>query len=210
MIDKKKADKIKEIIGDDKIGLDDDIKAAQEIGMLKGDKPKELIKALMEKQDDNDNDDDDDLPIFVPQKTGKYRIDEKQFALMFLEVFQHENIDTGEFTPKYRSVSRMLGIPRTTLKSWWDKKEELEEQHSALMDGGIRFISTSLMVESIRMLQALNTVDYKEMFSDPKSFKNYITLLNTMMNKVRLFTGKSTSNVEHRGLVALVTPEEEE
>jgi|TARA_R100001530_G_scaffold55161_1_gene40549 hypothetical protein len=204
MIDEKKADNIKMIHNEDKLGIDDDINKAQGIGMLKSDNPKKLIRELT---NINEEKPDDDIPIFVPQKSGKYRIDEKHFAIMFMEVFQREDEETGELIPKYVNVEKMLGIPRNTLKGWWEHRLELETQQSALVEKGMKYVSTALMVELIRMLQALNTVDYRNMFDNPREFKNYITLLNTMMNKARLFSERSTSNVEHK--VALVIPEDD-
>lgn len=206
-MDKAKADKIKEIHEEDKMGLDDDVASAQSIGMLKGDDPKKLLRNLTKLEQEKSNS-SDDIPIFVPQKEGKYRIDEKHFAIMFMEVFQREDEKTGDFIPKYKNVENMLGIPRNTLKGWWLKRLELQTQQSALIDKGMKYISTALMVELIRMIQALNTLDYKDMFDNPREFKNYITLLNTMMNKVRLFSERSTSNVEHK--VALVIPEDDD
>ena len=204
MIDEKKAASIKLIHNEDKLGIDDDINKAQGIGMLKSDNPKKLIRELT---NINEEKPDDDIPIFVPQTSGKYRIDEKHFAIMFLEVFQREDEETGELIPKYVNVEKMLGVPRNTLKGWWEHRLELEKQQSALVEKGMKYVSTALMVELIRMLQALNTVDYRNMFDNPREFKNYITLLNTMMNKARLFSERSTSNVEHK--VALVIPEDD-
>lgn len=188
---------------------DEDIKQAKSIGLLKSKEKSaksEVIKDLYDIETEDD-DDDDSIPIFLPGSRGKYRIDEKHFALMFLETFQGEN-ENGEIVPKLSKVSRMLGIPRSTLAGWWRKRADLEAQQSALIQKGMRYVSTSLMVELIRMIQALSTVDYTAMLEKPREMKNFITLMNTLMNKVRLFSDKSTQNVAHK--VALVVPELED
>ena len=57
-------------------------------------------------------------PLFQTKK-GQYRIDEKHFALMFMETMQKENTE-GDLIPRYQVISRMLGIHHNTLKNWWD------------------------------------------------------------------------------------------
>tara|TARA_R100000353_G_C6497522_1_gene193344 strand:+ start:692 stop:1273 length:582 start_codon:yes stop_codon:yes gene_type:complete len=146
-------------------------------------------------------------PLFEHKK-GEYRIDEKHFALMFMETMQKENSE-GDLIPRYRTISRMLGIHYNTLKNWWDIKDELQAQQSALVSEGMKYVSSALMTELIRMLQALNQADYVKMIDKPSEMKNFITLMNLMMNKVRLFTGQSTSNVAHKHQVAMVVPDEE-
>ena len=146
-------------------------------------------------------------PLFQTKK-GNYRIDEKHFALMFMETMQKENTE-GDLIPRYKIISRMLGIHHNTLKNWWDKKEELQAQQSALISEGMKYVSSALMTELIRMLQALSQADYTSMVDKPSEMKNFITLMNLMMNKVRLFSGQSTSNVAHKHQVAMVVPDEE-
>jgi len=146
-------------------------------------------------------------PLF--EKKGQYRIDEKHFALMFMETMQKENTD-GDLVPRFTTISKMLGIHRNTLMDWWKNKDELQAQQSALVSEGMKYVSSALMTELIRMLQALNQADYVSMIDKPSEMKNFITLMNLMMNKVRLFTGQSTSNVAHKHQVAMVVPDEEE
>ena len=147
-------------------------------------------------------------PIFQENRKGHYRIDEKHFALMFMETMQKENTH-GDLIPRYQTISRMLGIHHNTLKLWWDKKEDLQAEQSALVGQGMKYVSSALMTELIRMLQALNQIDYVSMMDKPGDMKNFITLMNLMMNKVRLFTGQSTSNVAHKHQVAMVVPDED-
>tara|TARA_Y100000310_G_scaffold281343_1_gene301755 strand:+ start:900 stop:1526 length:627 start_codon:yes stop_codon:yes gene_type:complete len=166
----------------------------------------EIVEGLM---DSAKNQELDAVPIFAETRKGKYRIDEQHFALMFLEVFQKEDHSTGDMSPKFADVSKMLGIPRNTLYHWWNNKEKLQAQQSALMRQGFQYVSTSLMVEMIRMLQALSKVNYETMTEDSRDMRNFISLINTMMNKVRLFSDRSTQNVEHKHSVAMVLPDEE-
>ena len=149
----------------------------------------------------------DYAPLF-DHKKGHYRIDEKHFALMFMETMQKENTE-GDLIPRFTTISKMLGIHHNTLKNWWDIKDELQAQQSALVSEGMKYVSSALMTELIRMLQALNQIDYVSMMDKPGDMKNFITLMNLMMNKVRLFTGQSTSNVAHKHQVAMVVPDED-
>jgi hypothetical protein len=140
-------------------------------------------------------------------KNGSYRVDDQQFALMFLEVFQGEDKD-GNLIPKYANVGKMLGIPRNTLHDWWRKREEIQAQQSTLMSKGMDYISTGMMVEMIRMLKSLGNVDYDDMIHNSSDMKNFIQLMNMMTNKIRLFTNQSTSNVAHAHQVEMVIPED--
>ena len=127
---------------------------------------------------------------------------------MFMETMQKENTE-GDLIPRFTTISKMLGIHHNTLKNWWDIKDELQAQQSALVSEGMKYVSSALMTELIRMLQALNQIDYVSMMDKPGDMKNFITLMNLMMNKVRLFTGQSTSNVAHKHQVAMVVPDED-
>ena len=149
----------------------------------------------------------DQAPLLRPVG-GKYRIDQQHFALMFLEVFQREHPTTGDLVPMYAHVSSMLDIPKTTLKQWWSRKEEIQAQQSTMMNKGMDYLGTNFMVEMIRMTQAMSTIDYSEMLNGkPADVKNFITLLNTLVNKIRLLTNQSTNNVAHEHRVQMVIPD---
>jgi hypothetical protein len=65
-----------------------------------------------------------------------------------------------------------------------------------------------MMVEMMRMAQAMATIDYKEMVNGkPQDMHNFISLFNTMINKFRLLNNQSTSNVAHAHEVELVIPD---
>ena len=149
----------------------------------------------------------DQAPLLQPIN-GKYRIDQQHFALMFLEVFQRESPMTGDLIPMYAHIARMLDIPKTTLKQWWKRKEEIQAQQSTMMNKGMDYLGTNFMVEMIRMTQAMSTIDYSEMLNGkPADVKNFITLLNTLVNKIRLLTNQSTNNVAHEHRVQMVIPD---
>ena len=170
----------------------------------------ESIGLMVEKFKSIDNPLPSDTASLLQPVKGKYRIDQKHFALMFLEVFQKEDPVTGDLKPMYKNVSDMLDIPEPTLKFWWNKKDEIMAQHSTMMVQGMDYLSSNFMVELIRMTQALSAVDYTDMLAgSPADMKNFITLLNTLVNKIRLLSNQSTTNVAHEHKVQMVVPEDD-
>ena len=155
-----------------------------------------------------------DEPVFegtplLERKNGKYRIDEQHLALMFLEAFQNEDKATGELKPLFTRVEEMIGIPKSTLISWWNKKDDIMAQRTTTMTQGLNYISTAMMVEMMRMTQAMTTLDYRELLNGkPQDMHNFISLFNTLINKFRLMNNQSTSNVAHQHEVELVLPNE--
>ena len=174
------------------------------------DDPFEAVDALMSvREDEKDFPDILSAPILRDStNNGKYRIDEQQFSLLFLEVFQQDN-GKGELIPRYSMVGGMLGIPPSTLRQWWGKRDFISAQSTAVVEKGLGYVGTAFMVELIRMIQALGKIDYSKYLEDSKDFKNFISLFNTVSNKVRLFNNRSTQNVEHNhhGGVEMVVPE---
>jgi hypothetical protein len=148
----------------------------------------------------------DEIPLFIP-KNGKYSIDEKHLALMFMKGIQQE-ID-GKIVPKFAHVGRMLGIGKETLHKWWNQRGIIQKQHSSVMDEGMRYVGSALMLEMFRMVQSLKQVDYTTLFDKPGDLKNFISLLNIVANKALMYNSKPTSKVhhEHTGGVAMVLPE---
>lgn len=155
-----------------------------------------------------------DEPVFegtplLERKNGKYRIDEQHLALMFLEAFQNEDKASGELKPLFTRVEEMIGIPKSTLISWWNKRDEIMAQRTTTMTQGLNYISTAMMVEMMRMTQAMATLDYRELLNGkPQDMHNFISLFNTLINKFRLMNNQSTSNVAHQHEVELVLPNE--
>ena len=209
-MDKEKKDRLKRQIDAEKVvsDIDDTIRQGNKLGLMKG--SNESARAIVEELANEDESlGSDYLPLFT-NRGSSYRVDEKQFALMFLEVFQRENAN-GDIIPKYAWVSRMVGVPESTLRDWWKRRESIQAQHSALMDKGMQYISSSMMVELIKMMQSLSVLDYSDMMGDSRDMKNLISLLNTMINKVRLLTNLSTNNVEHKhhGGVEMILPDKD-
>ena len=65
-----------------------------------------------------------------------------------------------------------------------------------------------MMVEMMRMTQAMANIDYAEMVSNkPQDMHNFISLFNTLINKFRLMNNQSTTNVQHQHEVELVIPD---
>mgnify|MGYP003146716368 CR=1 FL=1 len=198
-MDKAKAEKIKQ-----KVNLaknENEINFVQEQGKALGlavdnMKPMELNEPVFEGE-----------PLLL-KKGGKYRIDEQYFALMFLEAFQNEDKVTGDLVPLFNRVEQMIGIPKSTLRDWWAKKEEIMSQRTTVLQQGLNYISTAMMMEMMRMTQAMATIDYSELVSGkPQDMHNFISLFNTLINKFRLMNNQSTSNVAHQHEVELVIPD---
>ena len=198
-MDKKKAEKIKQ-----KVNLaknEGEINFVKEQGKALGlavdnMKPMELNEPVFEGE-----------PLLV-KKNGKYRIDEQHFALMFLEAFQNEDKITGDLIPLYKRVEQMIGVPASTLRGWWAKRDEIMSQRATTLQQGMNYISTAMMVEMMRMAQAMATIDYSEMVNGkPQDMHNFISLFNTLINKFRLMNNQSTSNVAHQHEVELVIPD---
>ena len=198
-MDKKKAEKIKQ-----KVNLaknEGEINFVKEQGKALGlavdnMKPMELNEPVFEGE-----------PLLT-KKNGKYRIDEQHFALMFLEAFQNEDKITGDLIPLYKRVEQMIGVPASTLRGWWAKRDEIMSQRATTLQQGMNYISTAMMVEMMRMTQAMSTIDYSEMVNGkPLDMHNFISLFNTLINKFRLMNNQSTSNVAHQHEVELVIPD---
>tara|TARA_R100000306_G_C4344107_1_gene126738 strand:+ start:191 stop:787 length:597 start_codon:yes stop_codon:yes gene_type:complete len=198
-MDKTKAEKIKQ-----KVNLaknEGEINFVKEQGKALGlavdnMKPMELNEPVFEGE-----------PLLV-KKNGKYRIDEQHFALMFLEAFQNEDKITGDLIPLYKRVEQMIGVPASTLRGWWAKRDEIMSQRATTLQQGMNYISTAMMVEMMRMTQAMATIDYSEMVNGkPQDMHNFISLFNTLINKFRLMNNQSTSNVAHQHEVELVIPD---
>ena len=148
----------------------------------------------------------DSVPLFA-RKGGKYSIDEKHLALMFMKGIQEDA--GGRMVPKYSHISRMLGLKKSTLHLWWKSRDVIQKQHSSIMDEGMRFVGSALMLEMFRMVQALKQIEYTTLFDKPGDLKNFISLMNIVANKALMYNSKPTSKVEHQHIrgVAMVLPE---
>ena len=149
----------------------------------------------------------DSVPLFA-RNNGKYSIDEKHLALMFMKGIQ-EDQGNGKLVPKFAHIGKMLGLKRQTLHKWWESRNLIEKQHSSIMDEGMKYVGSALMLEMFRMVQSLKQVDYTTLFDKSADFKNFISLMNIVANKALMYNSKPTSKVEHQhtGGVAMVLPE---
>tara|TARA_Y100000310_G_scaffold315182_1_gene365451 strand:+ start:46 stop:705 length:660 start_codon:yes stop_codon:yes gene_type:complete len=189
------------------VELEQDVKDLQSVGLLQGienDKPaKEILDdiVLAEEEDDvilYEN----DAPIGKLTRRG-YKLDDKVLAIMFMEAFQQEH--KGEMKPKYAMVGRWFGYDRGNMIRWWEQKNEILKQKNAITEQAMNVVQLRLTTELLRMTDTLSRKNYDEMAD-----KDFVMLLNTVINKVRLMTNLSTQNVAHKhdGGVSLVMPKE--
>ena len=176
---------------------------SKELGLPVRDIPKD--KNAMDHLNHMMNSEPMELSALERKGRGKYRLDDKILAIMFLEAFQ-KDID-GVMTPKFSMVASLLSFPKQTLHDWWKSREDIVSQKSTIVAKGFEYTQVKLMLELMRMTESLSRKNYDDMKD-----KDLINLLNTIINKVRLLGNLSTSNVEHlhKGGVAMVLPKEEE
>jgi hypothetical protein len=184
--------------------LEQDVKDLQAVGLLQGvgnDKPAKDDIIQAEEEDDvilYEN----DAPVSKLSKRG-YKLDDKILAILFMEAFQQEH--KGEMKPKFAMVGRWFGYSRNNMMSWWENRNEILKQKTAITEQAMNVVQLRMTTELLRMTDTLSRKNYDEMAD-----KDFIMLLNTVINKVRLMTNLSTQNVEHKhgGGVNLVMPKE--
>ena len=142
---------------------------------------------------------DNDAP--VRKMRHGYKLDDKVLAIMFMEAFQQEH--NGEMKPKFAMVGRWFGYDRNNMIRWWEQRKEILKQKNAITEQAMNVVQLRLTTELLRMTDTLSRKNYDEMAD-----KDFVALLNTVINKVRLMTNLSTQNVEHKhnGGVNLVMP----
>jgi len=187
--------------------LEQDVKDLQSVGLLQGvgnDKPAgEILDDLIQAEEEDDVIlYENDTPVSKLTRRG-YKLDDKILAIMFMEAFQQDH--KGEMKPKFAMVGRWFGYSRKNMMSWWDKRSEILKQKNAITEQAMNVVQLRLTTELLRMTDTLSRKNYDEMAD-----KDFVMLLNTVINKVRLMTNLSTMNVEHRhnGGVSLVMPKE--
>ena len=195
-IEKKKA--LKEEV------LAEEITQLQSIGLLDNvdaeKKPSEVLNSIKEVQNKDDIVYDDEQNILKRKGPGRYRLDDKLLVLLFLEAFQREY--KGKMTPNYELVSRWFGYPRQTIQLWWQTRDKIQKQKSAITDQVLEVVHLRLSSELLRMTEPRK--DY-----DTMKDNDFVNLFNTLINKIRLMSNLSTNNVEHKhNGVQLVMPQE--
>lgn len=185
--------------------LEQDVKDLQSVGLLQGignDKPAgEILDDLIQAEEEDDVIlYENDTPVSKLTRRG-YKLDDKILAIMFMEAFQQDH--KGEMKPKFAMVGRWFGYSRKNMMSWWEKRSEILKQKNAITEHAMNVVQLRLTTELLRMTDTLSRKNYDEMAD-----KDFVMLLNTVINKVRLMTNLSTMNVEHRhnGGVSLVMP----
>tara|TARA_Y100000310_G_scaffold234704_1_gene237722 strand:- start:283 stop:954 length:672 start_codon:yes stop_codon:yes gene_type:complete len=186
--------------------LEQDVLDLQGVGLLQNvDKDKPATEILDDIRAGEEEDTilyENNTPLVKMTRRG-YKLDDKILAIMFMEAFQQEH--KGEMKPKFAMIGRWFGYNRNNMMSWWEKRNEILKQKSAITDQAMNVIQLRLTTELLRMTDTLSRKDY-----DSMADKDFISLLNTIINKVRLMTNLSTQNVEHKhgGGVNLVMPKE--
>ena len=183
-----------------------EITQLQSVGLLDNvdpnKKPSEVLNSIAEARD-IDEVTYDEQTILQRRGNGKYRLDDKLLVLLFLEAFQREL--NGKMTPNFELVSRWFGYPRQTIQGWWEARDKIQKQKSAITDQVLEVVHLRLSSELLRMTEALSRKDYETMKDN-----DFVNLFNTLINKIRLMSNLSTNNVEHKhqGGVQLVMPKE--
>ena len=185
--------------------LEQEVKDLQSVGLLQGvgnDKPAgEILDDIIQAEEEDDVIlYENDTPVSKLTRRG-YKLDDKILAIMFMEAFQQDH--KGEMKPKFAMVGRWFGYSRKNMQSWWEKRKEILKQKNAITEHAMNVVQLRLTTELLRMTDTLSRKNYDEMAD-----KDYVMLLNTVINKVRLMTNLSTQNVEHKhnGGVSLVMP----
>jgi hypothetical protein len=145
----------------------------------------------------------------VAKKYTKYELDQKVLAILFMEAFQHEF--NGKIVPKFSYLSKLFGYPDRTLQDWWNQREKIVKQKNLILDKGFDYVQVKLMMTLMRMSESMTLVDFNKMVQgNSNDFKNFIRLLETLINKIRLLNNLSTKNVEHQhhhGGVQMILPD---
>ena len=185
--------------------LEQDVKDLQSVGLLQNvenDKPaKEILEDIQLAEEEDVVLYDNDSPFVRKMRSGGYKLDDKVLAIMFMEAFQQDH--KGEMKPKFAMVGRWFGYSRDNMMRWWDQRNVILKQKNAITEQAMNVVQLRLTTELLRMTDTLSRKNYDEMAD-----KDFVALLNTVINKVRLMTNLSTQNVEHKhnGGVSLVMP----
>ena len=186
--------------------LEQDVKDLQSVGLLQNvenDKPaKEILEDIKLAEEEDVVLYDNDSSVAKIRRNG-YKLDDKVLAIMFMEAFQQEH--KGEMKPKFAMVGRWFGYDRGNMIRWWGQRKEILKQKNAITEQAMNVVQLRLTTELLRMTDTLSRKNYDEMAD-----KDFVALLNTVINKVRLMTNLSTQNVAHKhdGGVSLVMPKE--
>jgi hypothetical protein len=144
------------------------------------------------------------------EESGKttYSIATKAEAIFLMEIIQRET-DEGELVPRYVTVGNLLGIPRRTIRAWWDKREMIKKVSDGVSEKLGDIVLKKLEIEVLRMTVAMSKMNYDEM-----SAKDFFTAFKTVLMQYRILSGQSTANVAHdhvhRGTVEVIASDDME
>ena len=92
-----------------------------------------------------------------------------------------------------------------------NQREKIVKQKNLILDKGFDYVQVKLMMTLMRMSESMTLVDFNKMVQgNSNDFKNFIRLLETLINKIRLLNNLSTKNVEHQhhhGGVQMILPD---
>jgi hypothetical protein len=151
----------------------------------------------------------DDMASSLPEfwekdeKTGRYPLDTKVLAILFMEGTQKQVDDI--MIPAYTTVGRMMGLDPKTLSNWWKNRKDIVAQSDTMTQRLEKYtlLQLSIIVHKLtNQMMNLKLDDVK-----PKDLTN---MFSTVFNKLRLLQNRSTSNVAQKHVVDSVLPGGEE
>ena len=142
--------------------LEQDVKDLQAVGLLQGvgnDKPaKEILDDIIQAEEEDDVIlYENDAPVSKLSKRG-YKLDDKTLAILFMEAFQQEH--KGEMKPKFAMVGRWFGYSRNNMMSWWENRNEILKQKTAITEQAMNVVQLRMTTELLRMTDTLSRKNY--------------------------------------------------
>jgi len=137
-------------------------------------------------------------------KTGKYPIDIQKLAVLYSEILTHQD---GKYLGKtnFAAVSRVMGIPETTIRDWVNNKEEIKSLSSSLGRVMDEYVTLKLDLLMLNLLESFKSRRFEEMAD-----KDFVGMFNVLYNKWRLQRGMSTSNIATHHMIGLLPPKHED
>ena len=135
---------------------------------------------------------------------GNYTLEDKIQMILVMESCQRQIGD--KMVPKFTQIANDTGMNYGTLWEWWDKKDEIIKNGSAVIDKMDDYVRIKMGIQSLRIL---NAISHKDL--NGEKLKDLTLALSTFINKSRLLGGRSTSNaaVKVEKTVKLVIPDED-
>jgi hypothetical protein len=142
----------------------------------------------------------DEMSASIPEfwekdeKTGRYPLDTKVLAILFMEGTQKQVDD--EMVPSYSVVGRMMGLDPKLLSRWWKQRKDIVAQSDTMTQRLEKYtmLQLSIIVHKLtNQMMHLNLNDIKP--------KDLTVMFSTVFNKLRLLQNRSTSNVAQKHIV---------